>query len=163
MPGYFKNTCNMTIIIKKNWMMKRINKYIQNSKKATVKAYSLTEILIVLCIIGILLLMVLPNQTSVIGQAKAIEAQAMLNQIYGLEKSHFYRHSKYSSNLEEIGFEQELTVDEGGQAVYKIEILEASSDSFSARATATSDLDDDGNFNTWEIDNKKMLTEVTKE
>lgn len=30
--------------------------------------------------------MVLPNQTSVIGQAKAIEAQAMLNQVYGLEK-----------------------------------------------------------------------------
>lgn len=144
-------------------MLKRIKKHIKNSKKVTVKAYSLTEILIVLCIIGILLLMVLPNQTSVIGQAKAIEAQAMLNQIYGLEKSHFYRHSKYSNNLEEIGFEQELTVDEGGQAVYKIEILEASNDSFSARATATSDLDDDGSFNTWEIDNKKMLTEVTKE
>ena len=128
-----------------------------------VKAYSLTEILIVLCIIGILLLMVLPNQTSVIGQAKAIEAQAMLNQVYGLEKSHFYRFSKYSSNLEELGFEQEATVDDGGQAVYKIEIIEASADSFMARATAVSDLDGDGVFNTWEIDNKKTLTEVTKE
>lgn len=144
-------------------MLDKIKKQLQNSKKASVKAYSLTEILIVLCIIGILLLMVLPNQTSVIGQAKAIEAQAMLNQVYGLEKSYFYRHSKYSSSVEELGFEQELTVDEGGQAVYKIEILEASNDSFSARATATSDLDSDGSFNTWEIDNKKMLTEVTKE
>lgn len=144
-------------------MLNKIKKYLQKSKKATVKAYSLTEILIVLCIIGILLLMVLPNQTSVIGQAKAIEAQAMLNQVYGLEKSNFYRHSKYSGSLEEIGFEQELTVEEGGQAVYKIEIVEASNDSFTARATATSDLDGDGNFNTWEIDNKKMLTEVTKE
>jgi type IV pilus assembly protein PilE len=136
---------------------------IKNINKAMVKAYSLTEILIVLCIIGILLLMVLPNQTSVIGQAKAVEAEAMLNQLYGLEKSFFYRHSKYSNSLEELGFEQEKTVDEGGQAVYKIEILEASSDSFSARATATSDLDGDGSFNTWEIDHKKMLTEVTKE
>jgi type IV pilus assembly protein PilE len=144
-------------------MLKSIKKYFQKDKKTMVKAYSLTEILIVLCIIGILLLMVLPNQTSVIGQAKAIEAQAMLNQIYGLEKSHFYRHSKYSSNLEELGFEPELTVDEGGQAVYKIEIVEASNDSFLARATATSDLDGDGIFNMWEIDSKKMLTEVTKE
>ncbi|WP_426065114.1 type IV pilin protein [Flavobacterium sp. DSP2-3-1] len=144
-------------------MLEKIKKQLQNIKKASVKAYSLTEILIVLCIIGILLLMVLPNQTSVIGQAKAIEAQAMLNQIYGLEKSYFYRHSKYSSNLEELGFEQELTVDEGGQAVYKIEIIDASNDSFSARATAASDLDSDGSFNTWEIDNKKMLNEVTKE
>ncbi|MBN8641140.1 MAG: type II secretion system protein [Flavobacteriales bacterium] len=107
--------------------------------------------------------MVLPNQTSVISQAKAIEAQAMLNQVYGLEKSYFYRHSKYSSNLEEIGFEQELTVEEGGQAVYKIEIVDASTDSFLARATSVSDLDSDGAFNTWEIDSKKILTEVTKE
>jgi type IV pilus assembly protein PilE len=140
-----------------------LNNLRKKSKRVMVKAYSLTEILIVLCIIGILLLMVLPNQTSVIGQAKAIEAQAMLNQVYGLEKSHFYRHSKYSSNLEELGFEQEKTVDEGGQAVYKIEIVEASDDSFMARATAVSDLDSDGTFNTWEIDNKKLLTEVTKE
>ena len=137
--------------------------YSKAIKKGYIKAYSLTEILIVLCIIGILLLMVLPNQTSVIGQAKAIEAQAMLNQVYGLQKSNFYRFSKYSSNLEELGFEQELTVDEGGQAVYKIEIIDASNDSFLARATAVSDLDGDGNFNTWEIDNKKILTETVKE
>jgi type IV pilus assembly protein PilE len=132
-------------------------------KKATLKAYSMTEILIVLCIIGIILLMVLPNQTSVISQAKAIEAQAMLNQIYGLEKSYFYRHSKYTSNMEELGFEQEKTVEEGGQAVYRVEITEASNDSFSAKATSVTDLDSDGAFNTWEIDSKKILTEVTKE
>lgn len=133
------------------------------SKKAYVKAYSLTEILIVLCIIGILLLMVLPNQTSVISQAKAIEAQAMLNQVYGLEKSHFYRYSKYSGDLEELGFEQELTVEDGGQAVYKIEIIESSNSSFVARATSVSDLDGDGAFNTWEISDKKVLKEVVKE
>lgn len=144
-------------------MKTQFYRYYKNFKKASVKAYSLTEILIVLCIIGILLLMVLPNQTSVIGQAKAIEAQAMLNQVYGLQKSSFYRYSKYSSSLEELGFEQELTVEEGGQAVYKIEIVEASNNSFLARATSVSDLDGDGAFNTWEIDHKKVLTEVVKE
>ncbi|RYG54878.1 MAG: type II secretion system protein [Chitinophagaceae bacterium] len=107
--------------------------------------------------------MVLPNQTSVISQAKAIEAQAMLNQVYGLEKSYFYRHSKYSGSIDEIGFEQEKTVDEGGQAVYRIEITEASANSFTAKATAVADLDDDGSFNTWQIDSKKMLEETTKE
>lgn len=139
---------------------KSINK---TSPRFYVKAYSLTEILIVLCIIGILLLMVLPNQTSVISQAKAIEAQAMLNQVYGLEKSHFYRFSKYSNNLEEIGFEQEQTVEDGGQAVYRIEIIEASNNSFLARATSVSDLDGDGSYNTWEINDKKILKEVVKE
>jgi type IV pilus assembly protein PilE len=87
----------------------------------------------------------------------------MLNQIYGLEKSYFYRHSKYTSNMEELGFEQEKTVEEGGQAVYRVEITEASNDSFSAKATSVTDLDSDGAFNTWEIDSKKILTEVTKE
>ncbi|MFP9119333.1 type IV pilin protein [Flavobacterium sp. RNTU_13] len=132
-------------------------------RKGNVKAYSLTEILIVLCIIGILLLMVLPNQTSVISQAKSIEAQAMLNQVYGLEKSNFYRFSKFTSSLDELGFEQEKTVDEGGQAVYKIEIIEATANSFRARATSVTDLDGDGSFNTWEINEQKLLTEVTKE
>lgn len=142
--------------------MKRIN-WIALWRKGNTRAYSLTEILIVLCIIGILLLMVLPNQTSVIGQAKAIEAQAMLNQVYGLEKSHFYRFSKYASGLEEIGFEQEATVEEGGQAVYRIEIVEASNNSFLARATSVTDLDGDGSFNTWEINDKKILIETVKE
>jgi type IV pilus assembly protein PilE len=143
--------------------MLNIKKVRQLFNKGYAEAYSLTEILIVLCIIGILLLMVLPNQTSVIGQAKAIEAQAMLNQVYGLQKSNFYRFSKYSGSLEELGFEQELTVDEGGQAVYKIEIIDATNDSFLARATSVSDLDGDGNLNTWEIDSKKILTETVKE
>lgn len=140
--------------------MKKIGNSLRN---LYVKAYSLTEILIVLCIIGILILMVLPNQTSVISQAKAIEAQAMLNQVYGLQKSHFYRYSKYSSSLEELGFEQEATVENGGQAVYEIEIVEASNNSFTAKATSVSDLDGDGAFNTWEINDKKMLKEVVKE
>lgn len=144
-------------------MKNKILKLLRKKSESNLKAYSLTEILIVLCIIGILLLMVLPNQTSVIGQAKAIEAQAMLNQVYGLQKSNFYRYSKYSGNLEELGFEQEATVDEGGQAVYKIEIIEASNNSFLARATSVTDLDGDGNFNTWEINEKKVLTEVVKE
>ena len=144
-------------------MKKKLQLVLKKGKNLYVKAYSMTEILIVLCIIGIILLMVLPNQTSVISQAKSIEAQAMLNQVYGLQKSHFYRFSKYSSDVDELGFEQEKTVDDGGQAVYKIEIVEASNNSFLARATAVSDLDGDGNFNTWEINDKKELSEVVKD
>ena len=127
------------------------------------EAYSMTEILIVLCIIGILLLMVLPSQTSVITQAKSIEAQSMLNHIYGLEKNYFYRHSKYTTDFEELGFEHALTIDEGGQAVYRIEVIEASTNSFKARATSLSDFDGDGSFNTWEIDQQKALKETVKD
>ena len=134
-----------------------------SNKKAFVKAYSMSELVIVLCIIGILILLVLPNQTSVVTQAKAIEAQSMLNHLYGLEKSHFYRYSKYASDFEALGFEPALTINEGGQAVYKVEIIEASANSFKARAVSLSDFDGDGNFNTWEIDQTKLLKETVKD
>lgn len=138
-----------------------INKH--KLKQAYVKAYSMTELVIVLCIIGILILLVLPNQTSVVAQAKAIEAQSMLNHLYGLEKSYFFRYSKYTTDFEALGFEPALSVNEGGQAVYKIEIIEASTNAFKARAVSQSDFDGDGNFNTWEIDQNKLLKEVVKD
>ncbi|WP_452223478.1 prepilin-type N-terminal cleavage/methylation domain-containing protein [Lacinutrix chionoecetis] len=133
------------------------------NNKAYLDAYSLTEILIVLAIIGILLMMVLPNQTSVVAQARGIEAQKMLNHLYGLEKSYNFRFSKYTSSFEELGFEQEATIDQGGQAVYKIEIIDASINSFKARAVSIKDFDDDGNYNTWEIDHRKILVETVKD
>ncbi|PKP11178.1 MAG: prepilin-type cleavage/methylation domain-containing protein [Bacteroidetes bacterium HGW-Bacteroidetes-3] len=132
-------------------------------KKYHLKAYSLSEILIVLCIIGILIYLVLPNQTSIVTSAKSIEAQNMLSMIHGLEKSHFYRYSKYSSNFDELGFEHALTIDKGGQAVYKIEIIEASLSGFKATATSLQDFDGDGNFNTWQIDQDRMLKEIIKD
>lgn len=131
-------------------------------KQAYVKAYSMSELVVVLCIIGILILLVLPNQTSVVAQAKAIEAQSMLNHVYGLEKSHFYRFSKYTEDFDALGFEPSITIDKGGQAVYKIEI-EASTNAFKARAIALSDFDGDGAFNTWEIDENKALREAVKD
>ena len=137
--------------------------YALKKLRGKVPGYSMSELLIVLCIIGILILLVLPNQTSVITQAKAIEAQSMLNHVYGLEKSHFYRYSKYTTDFEALGFEHAKTISDGGQAVYKIEIIEASPSGFKARATAISDFDGDGSLNTWEIDQNKILLEVIKD
>lgn len=131
--------------------------------KMRLKAYSLSEILIVLCIIGILIYLVVPNQTSVVTSAKAIEAQNMLSMLHGLEKSHFYRYSRYTSDFEELGFEQALTIEKGGQAVYKIEIVKATLNEFVATATSLQDFDGDGNFNTWQIDQDRMLKEIIKD
>jgi len=133
------------------------------TKKNHLNAYSLTEILIVLAIIGILIMLVLPNQSSVVSQAKSIEAQNMLNHIYGLQKNHFFKYSKYAQELDEVGFEQSRTVSQGGQAVYNIEITEATMNSFKARATAEADFDGDGTFNIWEIDQEKNLKEIVRD
>ena len=131
--------------------------------KNRLNAYSLSEILVVLAIIGILILLVMPSQTSVISQAKSLEAQNMLAHLHGLQKNYFYRYSKYASTLEELGFEQEKTINENGQAVYVITIEEVSSNSFVAKATALADFDGDGVFNVWKIDENRSLKEVVKD
>ena len=142
-------------------MRKRLTK--RNTSKGYLKAYSMTEILGVLCIIGILIYLVVPNQTSVVVSAKSIEAQNMLSMMHGLQKSHFYRYSKYTQDFDRLGFEQALTIDKGGQAVYKIEVIEASVNTFKATATSLQDFDGDGNYNTWQIDQDRMLKEIVRD
>jgi type IV pilus assembly protein PilE len=132
-------------------------------KLTKVKAYTLSELLVVLVIIGILILIALPNLMPLISRAKATEAKMQLTHLQNLEKNYFYMYSKYSTDFNELGFEQEKLVTEGGNANYKIEILEASMTQFKARATAIADFDGDGAFNLWEIDQDKKLVEVTKD
>ncbi|CAM4114868.1 type II secretion system protein G (GspG) [Pedobacter westerhofensis] len=137
-----------------------MNSMILNRK---VKAYTLTEILVVLVIIGILVLLALPNLLPLITKAKTTEAKIQLEHLSTLEKSFFYEKSKYSTDLTEIGFIQEKLTTDGkdGKANYKITIVSATNTGFLARATAVADFDGDGTFNVWEIDQDKNLKEVT--
>lgn len=128
-----------------------------------VNGFTLTEVLIVLAIIGILVLLALPNQTAIISKAKAKEAQLQLNALYQMQLAHFYERSKYSNDLEMIGFIQEKLTTEGGSANYKIEIVEFSPSGYKATATAVVDFDNDGQFNVWEINQNKELIEVVKD
>lgn len=129
------------------------------------KAFTLTEVLVVLVIVGILVLLALPNLMPLITKAKSTEAKIQLEHLYTLQKTHFYEKSKYSSDLNAIGFIQEklVTESENGQANYRIEVVEASPASFLARATAVVDFDGDGTFNVWEIDHEKNLREVIQD
>jgi type IV pilus assembly protein PilE len=95
---------------------------------------------------GILVLIALPNLMPLISRAKATEAQQQLVFLHSLETSHFYTYSKYSDSLDELGFEQTQLVTNGGNANYRIEIVEADEKGFKARATAVVDFDRDGTY-----------------
>lgn len=127
------------------------------------KAFSLPELLVVIVIIGILVLIALPNLMPLIARAKSVEAQQQLIFLHSLQKSHFYTYSKYSSSLEELGFEQQSLTSDGGSANYHIEIVEASESAFRATATSVVDFDQDGVYNVWEIDQNKNLVESVKD
>lgn len=127
------------------------------------RAFSLPELLVVLVIVGILVLIALPNLMPLIARAKATEAQQQLTYLHTLQKSSFYVYSRYAPSLEELGFEQARLVTEGGQANYRIEIVEASEYGFRATATSVVDFDGDGVYNVWEIDQDKNLRETVKD
>lgn len=94
-------------------------------KVKDLRAFSLPEMLVVLVIIGILVLIALPNLMPLISKAKSMEAQQQLAFVHTLQKSYFYTYSRYSDSLDEIGFEQQPLVTEGGNANYRIGITEA--------------------------------------
>lgn len=132
-------------------------------KQAKLKAFTLTELLVVLVIIGILVLLALPDHTSIISKAKATEAKMHLENVHMLQKTYFYEYSRYANNLADLGYEQQTLVTQGGTANYQIEIVSASPGAYVARASAVVDFDQDGVFNVWEINQAKQLAEVTKD
>ena len=126
-------------------------------------AFSLPELLVVLIIIGILVLIALPNLMPLITKAKSTEAQQQLNFLHTLQQNNYYMYSRYSDSLEELGFEQSKLVPDGGQANYRIEITEASEKGYTATATSVVDFNGNGVYNVWEINQDKQLREATKD
>jgi len=125
--------------------------------------FTLPELLVVLVIIGILLLIALPNLMPLISKAKSTEAQMQLNHLYTLEKNYFYMHSKYSNDLNMVDYIQEKLVSQGGNANYQLTVTEATVNSFKAKAISVVDFDGDGIFNVWEIDQYNKLIETIKD
>jgi type IV pilus assembly protein PilE len=141
-------------------MRKLRAKIIRNAK---LKAYTLNELLVVLIIIGILVLLALPSLLPLITKARSSEAKLQLEHLYTLEETFFMENSKYANEIMELGFEQQRLVKDGGNANYKLEIVKATNNSFTARATSITDFDQDGTFNVWEINQEKELKEVVKD
>ena len=129
--------------------------------KRKLKAFTLSELLVVLVIIGILVLLALPSLMPLITRTRSIEAKQALKHVHTLQKTYYFEYSKFSNDLRALGFEQEGLVTEGtGNANYDITIEEATPVSFLARATAVVDFDGDGEYNVWEIDHEGKMIET---
>ena len=132
-------------------------------KYKKLKAFSLFQIMVAILITGILTALAVPSIMKAVTKAKQGEAKTQLEHLYSLERLHFLEFSKYSSDFEELEFEQQKLVTEDGGARYKIEIVDAGTTTFTARASAVQDFDGDGVFNVWEINQDRQLTEVIKD
>lgn len=128
-----------------------------------IPSFNLQEMLIVLAILGILLLIALPNFMPLISKTKAQEAQIQLKYISNLQRQFQYLNSKYSADFNELSYEVPRTVLESGTANYQYEVIEASVNTYKVRATAVVDFDGDGIYNVWEIDNEGNPKQIIKD
>jgi type IV pilus assembly protein PilE len=119
--------------------------------------FTLTELLVVIVIIGILAALTIPRFLNVTTSAKMTEAKLMLKQVYNLERGYYLENDTYSSDLQAINFEPEKLKTEGGNARYKIAITKATDTEFIATATAVVDFDKDGTYNVWSINQDGVL------
>lgn len=126
-------------------------------------SFNLQEMLIVLAILGILLLIALPNFMPLITKTKAQEAKIQLKYISNLQKQYQYLNSKYSADFTELDFENPQTVLQGGTANYEYEITDAGVNDFQVRATAVVDFDGDGILNVWIIDRNGNPKQIIKD
>ncbi len=113
--------------------------------------FSMSELLIVLVIIGILVMIAIPIYQNITTKAKTTEAKLMLGQIETLQKAYYMEYDHYADDLNAIGFEHNKLINDGGKARYVIEIEKANEKEFRATATSTIDFDKDGTFNIWEV------------
>ena len=143
--------------------MKAPIKFAITLKHKTLKAMTLIELLLVLALVGILLSMAVPKLMPLIGRTKSLEAQMQLKHILSLEKNYFYINSKYTTSLDDLGFEQSKLVSEGGKANFKIEVVEASNNSFVAKAISVTDFDQDGQLSIWQVNHDEEIKEVVKD
>ena len=154
--------CQLIVVPLIPTWVKRIFSFKDIEMNKKVKAVTLTEILIVMAIIGIFLLIAYPNLKPLVTRAKSTEAKMQLEHLYRLEDAYSEEFSRYSDDFQKLGFIQEtlVTDSETGRALYRIEIIEATVTGFKATATSVKDFDNDGTYNTWEIDEENNLRET---
>ena len=122
--------------------------------------FSLTELLIVLAIIGILIMIAVPLYQNVTTRAKTTEAKTQLAFLHTLQRVYQMEHDTYTTNFEALGFEHEKMITEGGKARYIIEIENAGPTGYVATATSIIDFDNDGVFNKWQVDQDGNVEQV---
>ena len=122
--------------------------------------FTLTELLVVIVLIGILASLTIPKYRKTTTKAKASEAKLMLKQVYNLQRAYYLENDVFSPSLESIGFEQDRLKTEGGSARYRIEMVEVSDTGFVAQATSVVDFDKDGVLNVWTINHQDQLVQA---
>jgi len=123
--------------------------------------FTLIELMIVIVVIGILATLAVPKYMTVTRKAKESEAKMVLSQLHSLQEAYYRENDTYATTLEDLGFEQEKLISEGGKARYKVTLLSGDAKTYSAIATSTVDYDADGVYSVWKVSNDGKIENIT--
>ncbi len=135
--------------------------------------FSLTELMIVVAIIGILAVIAIPNFLKYQARAKQSEAKTNLVAIHTSETAYFAEHNVYVDDFNQIGFavtgSSQLYYYELGNSSYgtlpsgcTASTLDVVSET-GFTAVATANIDGDPTCDVWTIDENKTLVNVTND
>lgn len=127
----------------------KVSKILKTKKLA---AFTLTELMVVLVIIGILVLIALPNFMGNIATAHQAEAKIHLGDIKSKQELYRAANFKYATSLEELNWEPPL-----GDLKYDYSIRSADKTTFVLEAKAKEDFDGDGDFNVLTLNEQNQL------
>lgn len=128
-----------------------------------VSGFSLLEVLVVLVIMGAGSLIIVKNLSPTVNKVKYKEAKIQLQLVQTLQQVYFMEFTKYSGDLDEIGFAQRTLTTQDGDANYKIDLVDASVSGFKARATAVVDFNQNGTMDVWEMDQTGKIVNTVKD
>ncbi|MFQ5456747.1 MAG: type IV pilin protein [Nitrospirota bacterium] len=120
------------------------------------KGFTLIELMIVVAIIGILAAIAIPNFMRYQAKAKQSEAKANLGSIYTSEVTYKVENDVYAGNIGSLDW-----AISGANPKYSYSITSGTATLFTAQARGN--IDNDGTFDNWTIDQTKDLVNQTND
>lgn len=98
--------------------------------------FTLTELLVVIILVGILAALAIPRFGKTTDQAMELEATLALEKVYQLQNIYYLKNKRYTVDLDALGFEQEALIDDQGKgrARYLVKIDRADENGYLASA-----------------------------